>query len=73
MLTISLDGVMSDSTEHCELRMLSDPEALPHPREEVGETIVSAPDTLWNARTSACERKSTYAVWSKDDVWVCVG
>lgn len=47
---------MSNTAEHREPRMFPDLETLTHPRKEVGQGIVPAPDAFWNTGTSARER-----------------
>ena len=56
MRTISLDGIVSNPAEHRELGVLIKAEALTHPGEEVGQTVMSTSHTLGNTRASTRER-----------------
>lgn len=71
--TVSLNWIMSNTTEHREPGMLPDLETASHPWEEVGQGIVSAFDTLGNTGTSARERQCAYAIRSDDNVGVHFG
>ncbi len=73
VLTVTLDGVVCDTTQHGELRVFSAAETLPHPREEVGQAIMSSLDALGDTRTSTRERERSNAVGTERDVWVGIG
>lgn len=55
-LTVSLNWIMSNTAKHRESGMFPNLETLPHPREEVGERIVSPLDAFWNTSAAARER-----------------
>jgi hypothetical protein len=47
---------MSDTAEHCEPGGLPDIELVTHPREEVGQAIMSTLHSFRYPGTAACER-----------------
>ena len=65
MLTVALNRVMSNTTQHGEPRVFTDTEALSHPREEMSQAVVAALDALRNTRASARERQRSDAVRPK--------
>ena len=73
VLTVTLNGVMSYSTEHGKLRVLAKTETLAHPREKVGQAIVSPTNTFWNASATTREGQCTDTVWPKWDLWIDIG
>lgn len=57
-LTVSLNWVVCDATEHSEALAFVHLEASGHPREEVGQAEVATAHTLGNARAAAGEGQS---------------
>lgn len=69
-LTISLNRVVSDATEHRKFGSLSNVKLLAHPREEVGQAMMSAFDSLGYPCAPTRKRQSGDAIRAKDYVWI---
>ena len=69
-LTIPLNRVVGDTTKHRKFGTLSDIELVAHPREEVGQAMMSAFDPLGYPSTPTRKRQSGNAIWAKDYVWI---
>ncbi len=54
-LTIALNGIVSDTAQHRELRLFADAKPLAHPREEMRQAVVPAFDPLGNTSASTGE------------------
>ena len=67
-LTVTLNRIMSDTTEHGELARLVQSESLPHPGEEVSEGEVTSSHSLGDSGRSRGERKCSDRVGSERDV-----
>ena len=67
-LTVSLDGIMSDTAEHGEPRLLTQAKPLPHPWEEMGQAVVPALHALRNASTTRSKAQSSRRVWAQYDI-----
>lgn len=59
---------MSNTTEHGELGGFAQRKSLTHPREEMGQTVVTSPDPFRDAGAATCEGQSADAVGSEDDI-----
>lgn len=59
---------MSNTTEHGELREFAQPKFLAHPREEMGQTVVTSLHSFRDACATTREGQGTDAIRSKDDV-----
>lgn len=68
ILTISLDRVVSNTTEHRELGEFAQRKSLAHPREEMGQTVVASLHAFWNARATTREGQGTDTIRSEYDV-----
>jgi hypothetical protein len=66
-LTVSLNRVMSDTTQHRKSRIFTETESFPHPGEEVRQTVMSALDTLGNTSTARSEREGGRRVGTEND------
>jgi hypothetical protein len=60
--TITLDGIVGDPAQHCELGSFSEPEAVAHPREEMRETVMASSNALGDASASTGEGQCPDAV-----------
>lgn len=68
--TITLDGIVSNPTQHCELGGFAQQEAVAHPGEEMREAVMASPDALWDTGASTSEGKRTDAVRSQYDIGI---
>ena len=71
-LTISLNGVVGDTTEHGEFRSLPNVKLVAHPWEEVSQAIVSTFDPLWYPSTPTGKRQGSNAIRAENNVWIRV-
>lgn len=71
-LTIPLNRVVGDATEHGKFGGLSYVELAAHPREEVSQAMMSTFDPLRYPGAPARKRQSGNAIWAKNDVWIRV-
>lgn len=66
--TVSLDRVMSNSTQHCKTVIFRERKRLGHPWEVVSEAKMSASDSLRNPLTSAGETERGSAIGTNNDL-----
>lgn len=66
-LTVPLNRIVRDPTEHRELGVLVESKRLGHPREEVGQTKVPSSNSLGNPRRAARKRERSNRIRSKRD------
>lgn len=66
-LTVTLNRIMRNSTQHGKPLRRRQAESLTHPREKVGQTVVSTLDALGNTGTSTGETQGGVTVRSEDD------
>jgi len=57
LLTVTLNWIMCDATEHREFRLFSEPESLAHPGKEMRKAIMSSGNAFWNPCAPASERE----------------
>jgi hypothetical protein len=56
LLTISLNGIMGNTRQHCKLGLCTQSKSFRHPREEMSQTVMSTFNPLGNTSTTRCER-----------------
>lgn len=71
-LTISLNRVVGDTTEHGKFGGWSNVKLVAHPWEEVSQAMMSTLDPLGYTGTPARKRQSGNAIWAKNNVWIRV-
>lgn len=69
-LTIPLNRVVGDTTKHRKFGSLSNVELVAHPREEVGQAMMSTFDSLGYPGTPTRKRQSGDAIWAQDYFWI---
>jgi hypothetical protein len=61
---------MGNPAQHGKLGFRSEPESLPHPREEMGKTVMSTFYSLGNPCTAARKGQCSGAVRTQNDVGI---
>jgi hypothetical protein len=69
-LTIPLNRVVGDTTEHGKFGGLSNVELVAHPWEKVSQAMMSTFDPLGYPGAPTRKRQSGNAIWAKNDVWI---
>ena len=69
-LTVSLNGIVGDPTQHGEFGGPIQPKPLAHPGEEMRQTEVATSHALGDTGTPTGEGQGSYAVWAKHNVRV---